>query len=760
MMKDFTSEYEGQEDFYKSYLQRVNNDLTMEDVLSDNNDGVLNGNLLEFKLMINDLSVVLFQTVKYLSVMRIKGKPIPENIILIALNEKKAYVYNSSCFLENIEKVYLGGASKNNKGFQSSPCTNILNYKNNVDSENLIKLLKSKNYTKINIDENCIVGWATKYYKENPNVSKSGFIGDTEGKVKITGEIRSPSVFKDFIFPYKHSTNIKFQYLMDKLNDDIQKKNLGAFYTPPQYANKSIELIRKAIQRVPYGNDYIILDRCAGTGNLELQLSHEELKHCVISTYEYYEYKVLVELLGDKVLHIIPPTENEDTFNNGTVRGADALSREYVEMDIIKQYLDNPKCTIILFENPPYAETTSIEHQKKGEGKASSIWKKSYVVTEMKKEVKGVVSNDLANAFIWSAFKYYLRQDTDSYIVFSPVKYWKAHHLMNKEFIDGFAFNRKHFHTNINACIMCALWGNQDKNLKSLSLKAFDIKDDKIIEENSTIKVKRVYTTYSKKYYEKRFFDDTIGLLAGGNGLEREHPSKKRVKPLFNDNILAYMVVDSSGFDNPDLHSSLLSLIRFNGSGFYLRADNYLEKLPMFVASRYVAYNRSWTQRAMVMKSGDGSKEFHIDVKNKKLEQFLLKCLLFTTLVNQNHMRTFIGSDDRFYRNEMCLDITNGDTLAVRDLKQLNKNETEERLVEQWSLVFNSAVQTKKYNNKLSYGTYQIFLELNTNYKNDDGNIIYDYPELNGHLNSLKSMLSDYYNNELVPTLFKYKFLV
>lgn len=161
-----------------------------------------------------------------------------------------------------------------------------------------------------------------------------------------------------------------------------------------------------------------------------------------------------MRLLGDKVRHIIPPTEKEDTFNMGLVRGADALSKEYIENAIIKQYIDNPKCTVILFENPPYAETTSLEHQRTKQSKSSSGWKNSYVVKEMKKEIKGTATNDLGNAFIWSAFKYYLRQPTDSYIVYSPCKYWKAHHLINKEFIDGYAFNRRHFHTNIDACIM------------------------------------------------------------------------------------------------------------------------------------------------------------------------------------------------------------------------------------------------------------------------------------------------------------------
>jgi len=127
--------------------------------------------------------------------------------------------------------------------------------------------------TKIKINEDCIVGWAEKYYRENPTAKKSDFLDDRNG-----GEIRKPIKFKDYILPFKEKTNIKFKYLMDKMNDNLIKKELGAFFTPPAYAKKSVELVRGAIKLVPEGNDYIILDRCAGTGSLESELSDEDVE--------------------------------------------------------------------------------------------------------------------------------------------------------------------------------------------------------------------------------------------------------------------------------------------------------------------------------------------------------------------------------------------------------------------------------------------------------------------------------------------------
>lgn len=761
-MANFITEREGQIEFYQTFLPMINPTLSVDDILADDNDGVLNGNLLEFKLRVSDLNAVVFQCVKYLSALRIKGKPVPANIIIVDLNSEQAYLYKSQNYLSDIEKVYVGGASKSNAGFTGGAYAEKYEYgTDQVATANLIKVLKENNFTKIHIDEDCIVGWATSYYKAVPTARKEDFIGDDTGKHKTIGEIRNPSVFKDYIYPYTGSTNVKFQYLMDKLNDTLQKKNLGAFYTPEAYAEKSHELLRKAIARVPNGNDYVIIDRCAGTGNLEKGLTDEELSHCILSTVEYYEYKVMQEVLGSKVRHIIPPVEASDTFNAGLVRGADALSEEYINNPIIKQYIDNPNCTIILFENPPYAETTSLEHQRTGAGKKSSAWKSSYVLNEMKKEIKGAALNDLGNAFIWSAFKYYLRQNTDSYVVYSPVKYWKAQHIINKKFIDGYGFNRRYFHTNIDAFILCALWSNEESNDNEFWVDGFDIDENGLLSTQVKLPIKKVVEMFSSNYYEKSNFKNTTfdGILIGLNGLEADANVKRRIKPMFSDEMLGYLVADSVGFDNPDAKSSLLVAGRYNGNGCYLKKSNYLEKLPMFCASRYITYNREWTERARIMKSADGADRFNADVASGKLDQWLRKCLLFTCIEMQNHMRSFTGSDGRFYRNELCLDTTNGSTIASNDLKKLVTNDAENKILAQWDALISAVKKTAEYDATLTYGVYQIFAEIDTSYKDENEKTVWNNIEVHSALQTMKTLCKEYYNSEIVPTLFEYEFL-
>ena len=342
----YNTEREGQVEFFDNYGIPYTDDSS---VLIDNTDGVYNGVIFEFKLNISNLNRVLFQTIKYLSRMRVKGESVPATIMLVDLNATTAYLYKSKDYFSEIHKVYSGAASKNNEGFVAKEYSSKYDYSNTNESAELKHILIDKKdtadmYMPIDINEDCIVGWAERYYRENPKANKGDFIGDAAGTaVKVTGEIRKPRHFNGHINPYTGQSNKKFKYLMDCLNDRLSKKELGAFYTPIPYARKAAELVKMAVDRVPDGNDYIILDRCAGTGNLESALigltdknGDELIEHCVVSTYEYYEYKVLQERIGDKVREIIPPTEADVDYKSGKVANADAMSKEFIENPIIK----------------------------------------------------------------------------------------------------------------------------------------------------------------------------------------------------------------------------------------------------------------------------------------------------------------------------------------------------------------------------------------------------------------------------------------
>ena len=308
---------------------------------------------------------------------------------------------------------------------------------------------------------------------------------------------------------------------------------------------------------------------------------------------------------------------------------------------------------------------------------------------------------------------------------------------------------------------MCVLWANEDEAPSpDFVLKGFDCDDENSLSESVELPIRRIYQQFSSAYFDKRrMADDKPGLIANLDGTERTSGTVQLTNPIYNDNAIGYLSIRGANFDNPDLNVSLVRVGRYDGGGFYLRNDVYLEKLPMFCASRYITYNREWTERARIMKSGDGADRFNTDVASGKLDQWLRKCLLFTCVEMQNHMRTFTGSDGRFYRNELCMDTTNGPTVASEDLKKLVCGPAEQRILDQWKTLMGAVKQADEYNPRLTYGVYQIFAEIDTSYKDDEGNTVWNNVEVHSALQTLKTLVKEYYNTEIVPTLFEYEFL-
>lgn len=809
MSKSFLSEREGQVRFFSDLKIGADVELT------HNTDGVYKGTLFEFKLTIPDLNKVLFQAIKYLSHRRIKGEPIPAQILLVALNEEIAYLFDSNDYLEDIEKIYAGAASKNNSSFNASTQPEKIDFSILAGLHRVTEILSKEKYTKINIDVFDVVGWTNRYYLANPTATKS----------QLFDELRKPTLFKEYIYPWK-GKDIDFKYINDLLNARTLKKELGAFYTPAAYCLKATELVRRAIKQIPRGHDYIILDRSAGTGNLEefltdrsvddisiseldryidrdlkikyLQskkdvintfysgrfnditvgeleiyktdvslhdyISDNEISHVIVNTYELKEWIVLNERFGDKVKLIIPP--NADPAY-ALVNGGDALSDHFVLgsgagnifvsedyraiIDEVNGYVRDEKTNIILLENPPFSDSSADNTDG-----ASRRGSRGFIYDKFKKSISdNAAHRDLSNLFIWSGWNYYLKKPDDYFILFSPIKYWKSLGLAERKFIDGFLFNRQFFHAGASS-ISCILWQNIPESREELTLKAFDIDtkgtattDDDEVHFLKNITVQKVHNNFTTYQDKRTFNDDVAGICCGPDGKETDKDLKGKV-PLYNKNIIGYLFVKAYPVDPK--HYGLYRVIELQpltqSYGFYLRSDNFLEKLPLFAAKLYP--QKKWYERDVYFTTADGGDRYISDI------DFLKSCLIFTCLSQSNHCRSLEGSDGRFYKNELCFD---KNTLAKKILDNYEITSDEADLIETFKDLLKKAKSTKAYNSKYTYGPYQINDELNTRYKNENDEWIYDYPELNTTINSLRTKLSKYYESTIQEKLFKYQLL-
>ncbi|MCL6423686.1 hypothetical protein Bequi_09850 [Brachybacterium sp. JHP9] len=777
----YSNEGDGQADFFREF------NIDPEVALVLNTDGVWRGNLLEFKVAISDVNRVLFQAIKYLAKLRVNGRNVPANILLIDLNAQRIYVFDSADYFAEIHQPYTTAASRSNEGFRARSEPLVIEDFFKSGAGKVSALLRENGFIEIEVTEDCVVAWAERYYREVPGSNKESFLANDPRKGAL-GELKQPTHFKGLIRPYAGDDYEAFAHILDRLNDKLKKIELGAFYTPRPYVLKSHELLREAIARVPAGNDYVIIDRCAGTGNLEEGLTEDELSHVIVNTFEQFEYLELVREYGDRVRAVIPPTYKAGEPRLGVLLNGDALSDRFVLgveapdgtriPNAIQQYVDDPTCTIILFENPPYADTSGMEAQvssRRTGGRESFGWKSSFVRKEMDSLLPAsangsIPSKELANVFIWSAFHYYLRQPTDSYIVFSPAKYFNQHHLVTKKFLRGFLFNRRHFHATKDAGITVVHWSNEeDPARESFELEMFDIDKTGSLVPGAvkagwqeagnvdasgpvpTVALHKVHRRLSTLFDRGRVGDEERGIACTFNGQETDR--KPLITLLTSPDIIGFLVAEKMSFDNADLATILTRVGVYNGTGgFYLRRSNYLSKLPLFAVGRYPSEGRFWI-RGVVNRCADNGDNFSHD------REFLKACLIFTALAYHNKCRSFLGSDGRTYLNELCFD---AGTQASKDLQAFTLTAAETELLDQWGKVLELARRTANYDPEKTYGTFQIESELNTSQSVLVGRKVtkvFDYPVLNGELRTLRAMTMAYHADSVAPKLWQYGLL-
>ena len=265
----------------------------------------------------------------------------------------------------------------------------------------------------------------------------------------------------------KHNIN-KLILNNDKMNEKYVQKMEGAFFTPSQYVRISTQYVLNAIKNAKEDgfDDYVIIDRCAGVGNLESQFDEYIYSHLILGTINK------AEVLTANI-----------RFNDlARVEIVDALSEYGVSfyqkaIESYKKKNNVEKLAVIFLENPPYAQTNSNKA-----GGIKSDYQKTWVHTQMKKK-----GEDLDEQFVFSAFEYY---DLYSYIHFGPIKIWKSRHLINKEVKEAYLCNKKYFNAGESA-IALLHWSSKDKIYEELHFQN-DIDDDFI--------VKRVHKTISGLY--------------------------------------------------------------------------------------------------------------------------------------------------------------------------------------------------------------------------------------------------------------------
>lgn len=644
------------------------------------------GSLIEFKVVAKSNSDVFNQMKRYLRVYNARGLSLPKYGVYIVTESQKYTVFNleyetyceDAVICSNLDLIV----------DLERRASNADSWINNAETQ--------KGW----IDINSIVAYNDIYFSSKGKSRKK--------KDDFIAELANPTILN--IKPYEWQPDGDMERkLLDCLGSAELKKRLGAFFTPEYAAIQSTKYVRNIIRSLSEDEDYVIVDRCCGSGNLEQFFTEEELRHCILSTMVFAEKTTLKGLYEGKVKAILPLDETTDS--DGCMSSGDALSEEFNDglstvLEICRRDAESrgKKLVVIGLENPPYAEPQAEATRS---GKTQKGTASNWLTEQMKKDenIKGTANNDLANKFIWSGFKWFF----DYYVVYSPIKYWKSQHLIDKKFLEGRIANRADFHASEGG-ISIISWKNEDTVNEQIELQA------RIGDEIKDVVVKKVHTGSLFSYFNE---DD--------NEICKFH--------------------DYSG--TPDFKHGTLGNIEPNGhiKVKKLGINNIKQALPLFVANCYTC--KDFTEKEIIMKSGDKGTLYQED------REFLEDCFLWCCLTDRNKCIS-----DRTRQNEMALEQNSKADQIVDRTKDHRMN-----LICEWRNVITQAKACEEYNPNYKYGLAQIISDLDINIdtamidKNGKSLKKKKNQSLHEAIISLKDELKKFYSDYLEPKLFEYELL-
>lgn len=677
MKKNYNTEIEWMVDFYK--------ELWVEDKVDYdcNTDWRLNWCLNEFKLNFTDLLLHKKQVVRYLTAYNSVAKKIPAKTLLIDIHNKKYIEWD----VETSEKWI-----------------NIKWNENQIHWETPFELLKFFNlekYCKGWIDENSIISYNNLFCEKNNK--------KTTSKDEVKKELINPQLLNIFRFDWNNQIELEkrekwvnnwLTFNMNMLGSETLKKQLWAFFTPDKYLKISTQYIRNAIINVPSWMDYIILDRCAWTGNLEKFLTEEELSHCILNTIDYTEWTTLKGLYEWRVRHIIPHTAESRNDEDGLMKDWNALFEEFYN----NLYSLIEGKYIIMLENPPFADVgwKSWGHNKNKE--------KTYINKKMLEKVGWNECNELWHQFIRSAWEYI---KPNEYILFSPIKYWKLYELSNKKFINWTLCNSEYFNAPNIFAISLIHWNNTESFNDEIILNIEDT--------NENIKIKKCKKKffYNNKKYESnpiaRYRAESFMMWSVNEHLSNEDNWTtiwKRSKPFYKENIL--------------------------------------EILPLFCAKQKYNYYDSWTEKMIIFNSLDWNLKYLEDL------DFLNNCFLYSCLTDNNKC---ISKQNLI--NEMCLlQNTISDSFLTENLKNNNLiklwADILDEIKKDYIIEYN-----KDYKYWLYQIQKEINLKIESwNFRKDWTPIMKPkYPILDEKIKKIKEELRYFYKTKIEWKLFEYELL-
>lgn len=264
----------------------------------------------------------------------------------------------------------------------------------------------------------------------HPSKRRKTIVSRAFHEVNIKSREAFESFFSHFSNEYSPKQKENLTAVVDRLVQDVTRRNQGEFFTPTIWVNKAHEYITKT-----FGDDwkekYVVWDPAWGTGNLTRDYKFKEL---YVSTLNYSDIQT-AEQMG----------YNPEAFKFQF----DFLNDEYEFLPKnLKDAIEEGKKIIVLM-NPPYGSVNDFQNIKNDGGKSKNNIEDTKTKIQMNNDKMGLCVKNLYTQFIYRLNKI----GNINVCVFSPplmfsgidFKIFREKVLINYDFKGGFIMDSSQF---------------------------------------------------------------------------------------------------------------------------------------------------------------------------------------------------------------------------------------------------------------------------------------------------------------------------
>ena len=235
---------------------------------------------------------------------------------------------------------------------------------------------------------------------------------------------------------------------MDRMSEISLRRFTGEFFTPLEFAEKSLDYLGRVLGNKWWSNGkFRLWDMAAGTGNLEYLLPAEAMKYCYISTLLQDDVEYCKKIYSDATVFQYDYLNDDVNILKHPVLLE--MGVKYKLPQSLVEDLKNPEIKWILFFNPPYATSNNNERDK------NIVNKNKVSMTEIQKVMTenglGEVSRELMSQFLYRISMEFDNKNT-FIAMFSKIKFINANNdqklrdvFFKYKFEKGFIFSSEKF---------------------------------------------------------------------------------------------------------------------------------------------------------------------------------------------------------------------------------------------------------------------------------------------------------------------------